>query len=104
MLASSMLLVGCGTYSQGARVGIITKLSQKGYICKSWEGEMNVGAGNGNFSPTTWDFTVEDPDVIKALLQHQEKGDRVKLDYTEEVVVWPCRADTKYFITGVTAE
>src|SRR6476469_3404011 len=62
----------CGlAYSDGTRSGILTKVSKKGYVFKTYEGEMNVGGisdGQGTIMPATiFQFSVENGEVYKKL-------------------------------------
>ena len=105
-------LTGCNIdYSDGFRVGTITKFSRRGYVCKTWEGEMNLGGfrnrrdGNGNTQVVAnqWAFTVKDDDVAsrEALSTAMETGQRVKIAYAQIVLPTPCTTDSKYFVTKV---
>ena len=87
------------TYSTGYRTGYIQKLSEKGWICKTWEGELamvNVpGAMHERF-----EFTVRNDSVAAAINELQ--GRRVKLHYREHKgVPLSCFGETKYFVDGV---
>ncbi|MCE9507327.1 MAG: hypothetical protein K8R48_03285 [Alphaproteobacteria bacterium] len=95
-------------YSEGDRVGTVTKLSYKGFFNKSWEGELAMdnfkSSGEDGSTSNSFEFTVKDADtaLVRQLQEAQENGDRVKLHYKE---VWnhrPRFADTDYFITKVT--
>ncbi len=87
------------SYSRGERAGWVQKLSEKGYICKTWEGEMAMVAMPGSI-PEKFLFTVRDDAVaekIKAAM-----GRRVALDYEEHIgLVTSCFGDTAHFVTGV---
>ncbi len=97
-----------GKYSEGTRAGIIMKVSKKGAIFKTWEGQMNLetfGAINksSNLVNETFSFSVEkgDPEIIKELNDAALSGERVNLHYYERYIKVPWRGDTKYFATGV---
>ncbi len=60
-----MAFIGC-SYSDGDRVGYLQKLSRKGWLCKTFEGELAMTTVPG-VAPTLWDFTVWDDDVAKKL-------------------------------------
>jgi hypothetical protein len=87
-----------GSYSTGIRAGIITKISHKGYLFKTWEGELNLG-----MQQAPWAFSVDsgEREVIKVLEDAAQTGERVKLHYEEKFVQFSWRGDTKYFVTRV---
>lgn len=92
--------------SSGFRTGVPTKMSNKGYIIKTWEGSLNVG-GLTNTSegaiPTTWDYTVKKSadSVITKLDKAIIDGHRVKLMYHEKIAHFFWLGDTKYFVYDV---
>lgn len=88
----ALLLGGCApNYSEGERVGLVTKLSNKGLIWKSWEGSMNQGGmkevtddkGRASVVPNTFDFNASDPAVIEKLRDAAKTGRRVELVYRQ---------------------
>ena len=96
-----------GTYSEGIRSGMIVKVSKKGWLFKTYEGQLNLQTFGANKSPNivseSFEFSVEShkEDVIKDLEEASLSGERVSLAYTERLVRFPWRGDTKYFITKV---
>ncbi len=97
-----------GKYSEGTRAGIIMKVSKKGAIFKTWEGQMNLetfGAINksSNLVNETFTFSVDKdhPELIKELDDAALSGQRVNLHYYERYIKVPWRGDTKYFATGI---
>ena len=96
-----------GTYSKGVRAGVIMKVSQKGFLFKTYEGQLNIqGFGavkSSNQFSETFSFSVEDHEVeiIKALEEVSLSGERINLSFKERYVVLPWRGDTKYFVTGI---
>ncbi len=94
----------CGiTYSSGTRTGVVIKLSQKGVLFKTYEGELNIG-GMGNIPNTAqvnsmWEFSVRDNNIADSLMKLE--GKKVSLHYKEVVknLVWD--GETKYFVDGV---
>jgi hypothetical protein len=94
------------TYSNGERAGVISKLSEKGYVYKTWEGELQISAGGGNsnvgLTASTWPFTVENnPVLIKALQAASAKGVRVSLHYKQKPWQFSIFGDTEYFVDQV---
>lgn len=68
------------SYSEGERVGVIQKLSRKGYVCKTSEGELALYLVAG-MAPQIWTFTIRDAQVKRQL--DSMLGERVRLHYTE---------------------
>ncbi|HWZ59716.1 MAG TPA: hypothetical protein VNW46_12135 [Gemmatimonadaceae bacterium] len=87
------------TYSSGERVGYVQKFSQKGYVCKTWEGELTVVTQPG-IPPTTFAFTVRDDSVAAAI--NAQLGKRVALEYRQHKgVPTSCFGETEYYVSGV---
>jgi hypothetical protein len=88
------------SYSDGERAGVLQKFSRKGWLCKTYEGELAQYIVSG-VSPQIWHFTVRDPKVaaqITALM-----GAKVQLHYTEHRgVPSSCFGDTGYFVDAIT--
>jgi hypothetical protein len=88
-------------YSSGDRVGYVQKLSRKGWICRTWEGELAMNPVPGS-APEIFTFTVPDTAVAKRL--QEAEGKKVALHYEEKRgVPSSCFGDTRYFITDVRA-
>ncbi|HRH56484.1 MAG TPA: hypothetical protein PLS10_02455 [Chitinophagales bacterium] len=91
------------TYSEGSRAGMLVKFSEKGYIFKTYEGDLNLGGINplpGNtIANNIWKFSVKD-DSIGELLKSKE-GQMLRLHYKEKVKNFPWQGDTKFFVDGV---
>lgn len=89
------------SYSRGYRSGYIQKFSKKGWLCKTWEGELAIVNVPGS-QPEIFSFTVRN-DSIAQLLQHA-MGDRVTLQYAQHVgVPFSCFGDTQYYVDGLQA-
>jgi hypothetical protein len=106
IIVGSLYYVTFGYYSDGTRVGSLVKLSRKGYIFKTHEGQLMVGGmsdGTGTFNSTTWDFSVDDDNksAIEALNLSQRTGQRVSVHYEEKFFHLPWNGDTKYFVVSV---
>jgi len=90
------------TYSSGQRVGFVQKFSRKGWICKTWEGELAIVNMPGAMSQI-FDFSVRSDSVARAISDAMAKG-RVELEYSEHRgVPTSCFGETRYFVTGVKA-
>ena len=88
------------SYSTGERAGWVQKLSHKGWLCKTWEGELAMVAMPGTMSEK-FAFTVRDESVADAI--RKVMGRRVELHYEEKVgLPTTCFGDTRHFVTGVT--
>lgn len=96
-----------GVYDEGVRAGTVLRISKKGMIFKTYEGQLNVqtfGAIKGaNPIMEAFDFSVSaaDQDVVKTLQEVSLSGERVNLHYVARYAAFPWRGDTKYFITKV---
>jgi hypothetical protein len=87
------------SYSEGQRAGILQKFSHKGWLCKTYEGELAMSIVPG-VTPTIWDFSVRDDRVVPAL--RQALGKRVVLHYSEHRgVPTTCFGATPYFVDSV---
>jgi len=88
------------SYSAGERAGWVQKLSNKGWLCKTWEGELALVSLPGT-APEKFVFTIWKEDVAQAVTRAM--GKRVALHYEEKVgLPSSCFGDTRYFVTGVT--
>jgi hypothetical protein len=95
----------CGmAYSEGTRSGILVKISQKGYIFKTYEGELNIGGfdqGGGTILPTTvFVFSVADRKVYERLEKMQ--GHKIVVRYKEVIHNFFWQGDTDYFVTDAS--
>lgn len=100
-LATQAGCVGCnGHYSDGERTGVVVKLSKKGWIT-SYEGEMHLGhSAQATTGANAWQFSVQNPEVVRQLDTAVKSGEVVRLRYRE----WwrkPFWIDTTYVVEGV---
>lgn len=87
------------TYADGERAGYVQKLSKKGWICKTWEGEMAMVTMPGTVSEKFY-FTVPDDEIANQI--NTSVGERVALHYEEHKwIPFSCFGETGYFVTGV---
>jgi hypothetical protein len=87
------------SYSKGERAGFLQKVSDKGWICKTWEGELSLVAIPGA-APEKFLFTVRDEAVAAQV--NAAAGKRVALSYEQHMgLPTSCFGDTNYFVTGV---
>jgi len=86
-------------YSVGERAGWVQKLSRKGWLCKTWEGEMAMVSMPGAI-PEKFLFTVREPAVAESI--NQVMGKRVTLHYEEKVgLPTSCFGETRHFVNQV---
>jgi hypothetical protein len=89
------------SYSDGYRAGYVQKFSRKGWLCKTWEGELSMVNIPGA-AQERWTFSVRNDSV--AALINSSMGQRVSLHYEEKRgIPTSCFGETDYFITGVQA-
>jgi len=111
LIASAILLVpilGFATwvyvtlnfaYSTGERTGLLQKFSNKGWICKTWEGEITMPTQPG-VAPQVFNFSVRDEAVAQTL--RNTSGQRVTLTYDQHRgVPTTCFGETEYYVTAV---
>lgn len=85
------------SYSMGERSGYVQKISNKGWLCKTWEGEL-VMATQPGVPPQVFNFSVRDAAVAQQLLK--ASGQRVTLTYEQHRgVPTTCFGETEYYIT-----
>ena len=99
-------LIGFGTwvwgtlhlaYASGERSGYIQKLSNKGWVCKTWEGELAMTTVPGT-APQIFAFSVRDAEVAKRLTAMM--GQRVAMSYEQHrFVPTNCFGETEYYVT-----
>ena len=87
------------SYSEGERAGFVQKLSKKGWLCKTWEGELALVAQPG-VVPEKFYFTVRDDAVADRI--NKQVGNRVALVYGQHKgLPGTCFGETEYFVTEV---
>jgi hypothetical protein len=85
------------SFSTGDRIGYVQKLSRRGWVCRTWEGELAMTPVPGAV-PVIFTFTVPDAAVAKKL--QDMEGKKVALHYEEKKgIPSSCFGDTHYFIT-----
>lgn len=86
-------------YSRGERAGYVQKFSLKGWVCKTWEGELAMVNLPGTL-PQIFSFTVRDPGIAARI--NQSLGQRVVLTYEQHPgLPTSCFGETEYFVTNV---
>jgi hypothetical protein len=106
VLATAAVLAGLYTwltltwnYSEGERAGLLQKFSRKGWICKTYEGELALYVVAG-VAPEIWNFSVRDPALARQLAG--VVGQRVQLHYSEHRgVPTACFGETGYYVDKI---
>lgn len=112
LIISALILIGgwfiyyfiCGiTYSEGTRSGILTKVSKKGYIFKTYEGEIIIGGlnqGDGAVLPArVFNFSVREKSVYDQL--ERDQGKKVVLHYREVLKSFFWQGESNYFVDSI---
>ena len=87
------------SYSSGERAGFLQKVSHKGWVCKTWEGELLMTTVPGVI-PEKFEFTVRDDAVADQLMA--AAGKRVILSYAQHKgIPSSCFGDSQYFVERV---
>lgn len=87
------------SYSQGNRVGYVQKLSKRGWLCKTWEGELQLSNIPGS-APVLFQFTVRSDSIAKVI--EDAGGKQLQLYYKQHVgLPTDCFGDTEYFVDAV---
>lgn len=102
LVTGYFLVVLNWNYSTGERAGWVQKLSKKGWLCKTWEGELSLvsmpGAAQEKFL-----FTIHDDAVAEQV--NRVMGKRVALHYEEKVgLPTSCFGETRHFVTSVRVQ
>jgi hypothetical protein len=86
-------------YSEGERAGVLQKFSKRGWVCKTYEGELALYVVGG-VAPEIWHFSARDAQVVEQL--HAAVGQQVRLHYAEHRgLPTDCFGETDYFVTSV---
>ena len=109
LLAAALLLLAAYTwvmlhisYSEGERAGYLQKFSTRGWVCKTWEGEILLTSMPGAI-PEKFEFSVRDEAVARQLTA--ATGKRVVLSYDQHKgVPSQCFGETEYYITKVQVQ
>ena len=101
VLALYTVVVLNWSYSDGDRSGYLQKFSRRGWVCKTYEGELAMSSVPG-VAPTIWTFSVRDTDVAGKL--NENLGRKVVLHYSEHRgVPTTCFGTTDYYVDSVRA-
>lgn len=100
------LFFNFANFSSGYRAGVPIKVSHKGILLKTWEGQLNVGgltSSDQGAIPSTWDFSIpRGNDMVREKIEQAiTEGRRVKLHYNEKFAKFSWKGETKYFVYNV---
>ncbi|HEY9104647.1 hypothetical protein [Chitinimonas sp.] len=99
LIVAYLWLVLSWSYAEGERAGYVQKLSRKGWVCKTWEGELAIINIPGTLTEK-FNFTVHDDKIVEAI--NASLGKKVTLYYEQHVAVpGTCFGETMYYITRV---
>jgi prepilin-type N-terminal cleavage/methylation domain-containing protein len=86
-------------YSQGSRVGVVNKLSERGIFFKSWEGEMMMALPTNSTSAIgtqQFSFNVE-PKIVNRILEAMNSGKRIEVKYRQWLLK-PISIESQYVV------
>ena len=91
------------TYSEGTRTGYLIKTSKKGYIFKTYEGQLNLGGFGQNKTTgligNVWNFSIDDEEMYKKIQAFE--GEKVTVSYKEINKAMPWQGETNYFVYDI---
>ena len=100
LITAYILFVLNWSYSSGDRAGWVQKFSRKGWICKTWEGELALVSVPGTAVEKFY-FTVRDDAVAEKI--RRAMGERVSLHYDQKVgLPTSCFGEMRYFVRSIT--
>lgn len=84
------------TISEGTRTGTLVKVSKKGVLFKTYEGQLHLAGSMTMSKESTWDFSAQNAAVYEKLQQYEGKS--VKCHYKQKVDAFPWQGDTDYIV------
>lgn len=99
-------------FSEGSRSGVVQKISKKGLIWSTWEGELNLGYttatkdanGGTTINPAIFRFSCSSDSAAKQVQAAERSGKRVTLKYQQYIFRGYKYGDTSYDVTGVATD
>lgn len=99
-------------YSSGSRAGMINKISKKGFLWKTYEGQMaleGIVSSGESMGANVWDFSIDNQarhgenvnELSKKLNEALESGQKVKVNYIEVWGGWPWRGSTGHYVQSI---
>lgn len=106
IVLAALLVTGIGYYfyrtytiSEGSRSGTLFKISKKGVMFKTYEGQLHLAGSQMLTTQSTWDFSAKDANVYLELQKYE--GKNVKCYYNQKVDAFPWQGDTDYIVYRV---
>lgn len=87
------------TISEGSRTGTLFKISKKGILFKTYEGQLHLAGSMMISQQSTWDFSARNSQIYDQLQQFE--GKLVKCHYRQKVDAFPWQGDTDYIVYKV---
>lgn len=87
------------TISEGTRTGILFKISKKGKVFKTYEGQLQLAGATIMNKESTFEFSAENEAVYMSMQEHE--GKNIRLHYKEKVNAFPWQGDTDYLVYKV---
>ncbi len=87
------------TISEGSRTGTLYKISKKGVMFKTYEGQLLLAGSTMMTQQSTWDFSAQNSSVYEELQKYE--GKNVKCHYKQKVDAFPWQGDTDYIVYKV---
>lgn len=86
-------------YSEGERAGVLQKFSHRGWVCKTYEGELALYVVGG-VAPQIWNFSARDANIVTQL--RAAVGRQVRIHYEEHRgLPTDCFGETAYFAKSI---
>lgn len=104
LIFSFVFMISGTVYSDGFRMGVVQKISNKGICFKTYEGQLvmeGLTASSDQTLSNIWDFSVLDTEILDQLNKAAERGDRVKLVYHQLVVRKFWNSNSDYIVDRV---
>ena len=103
ILLASLVLFSAGYYawrtyavSEGTRIGVLFKISKKGIVFKTYEGQLQLGGAQMMTQQSVWDFSAKNAGVYQKL--QDMEGKTVKCHYREMINAFPWQGETNYIV------
>jgi len=87
------------TVSEGSRTGLLFKVTKKGYIFKTYEGQLHLGGSMMMTDQSIWNFSAKDENIYQTL--QQSEGKTVTLHYRQMQNAFLWQGDTDYIVYKV---
>jgi hypothetical protein len=85
--------------SDGTRTGVLFKVSKKGYVFKTFEGQLHMGGSAIMSEQSVWNFSAQNAQIYEELQKYE--GKTVRCHYSEKVNTFPWQGDTDYLVYKV---